>query len=150
MHLLARFTRHLRPIDTLIALFLVALTGVYAFAASTPLDWIEYLLFNACIIGAIVTVAAMASRSRAIQVAYDFYPTVMILLIFKEVHVLIQSMVRGDLDHVLIAIDRAIFGTDPTRWIARFASPPVTEILQIAYVSYYLLMIVLGVELYRR
>jgi membrane-associated phospholipid phosphatase len=66
------------------------------------------------------------------------------------VHVLIQSMQRGDLDHVFIAIDRALFGTDPTVWIMRFVTPVLTEVLQIAYVSYYALMLLVGIELYRR
>jgi membrane-associated phospholipid phosphatase len=43
-----------------------------------------------------------------------------------------------------------MFGVNPTEWMARFANPILTEILQVAYFSYYILFIVLGVELYRR
>ncbi len=150
MSVLERVTRHLRPIDALTILFLLCLSAAYVFAASTPLGWLAYFLVNAGIIAGVGAVAGMRSRSLTLQIAYDFYPVVMVLLVFKEVHILNQSMVRGDLDHIFIAVDRMIFGTDPTAWIMRFATPALTEILQIAYVSYYFLMLALGIELYRR
>jgi membrane-associated phospholipid phosphatase len=150
MNALRRFLRPLRPVDTLIALFLVAITAAYLFAANSPLEFLAYVALNAAIIAAVRAAAAAASRPKALQIIFDFYPVPMILLIFKEVHVLIQSMTRGDLDHALIAIDRALFGVDPTVWIMQFATPVLTEILQLAYVSYYVLMLLVGVELYRR
>ena len=145
-----RFTRHLRPIDTLIVAFLLGLSAVYLFAAPGPFTWLLLFGVNAAIIAGIAAAASMRARPKFLGIAYDFYPVVMILFVFKEVHVLIQSMVRADLDSVLIAVDRALFGADPTVWIMRFATPVLTEVLQIAYVSYYVLMLVLGIELYRR
>ncbi|MBE0557970.1 MAG: phosphatase PAP2 family protein [Proteobacteria bacterium] len=53
-----------------------------------------------------------------------------------------------DYDHLLIAIDHWLFGVNPTQWIYQFAHPVATEILQVAYFSYYLLFIALGVEVY--
>jgi membrane-associated phospholipid phosphatase len=60
--------------------------------------------------------------------------------------------IRGgrDYDQLLIAIDRNVFGTDPTEWLTRLATPSVTEVLQIGYTSFYVLFILLGWELYRR
>jgi membrane-associated phospholipid phosphatase len=55
-----------------------------------------------------------------------------------------------DYDWLFISIDRWIFGVNPTQWIMQFAYPALTEIFQIAYFSYYILFIMLGVELYRR
>ncbi len=56
----------------------------------------------------------------------------------------------ADYDDVLIAIDRWMFGVNPTEWLMRLANPPLTEILQIAYTLFYFLFIVVGYELYRR
>ena len=145
-----RFTRNLRPIDTLILFFLVCLSAAYAFTAASLGDWMAFFLLNAVIVAAVRAAASMQARPGAVQVAYDFYPVVMILVVFKEVHVLIQSMGRTDLDPVFIAIDRALFGLDPTVWIAQFATPILTEVLQFSYVSYYALMLGLGFELYAR
>jgi len=55
-----------------------------------------------------------------------------------------------DYDGLFIAVDKWLFGVNPTQWIMQFAHPILTEIFQIAYFSYYILFIILGVELYRR
>ena len=89
-------------------------------------------------------------QSNFLKGIYDWYPVPMIFFIFKEVHVIIQSQVRNDWDNTLIGIDRAIFGTDPTVWLTKFSSPLLTEILQIAYASYYIIMLAVGIELYLR
>src|SRR3970040_1614252 len=43
-----------------------------------------------------------------------------------------------------------MFGVDPTVWISQFGHPLLTHIAQIAYFSYYILLLVLGLEIYRR
>jgi membrane-associated phospholipid phosphatase len=55
-----------------------------------------------------------------------------------------------DYDWLLISIDHWLFGVNPTQWAAQFASPVLTEIFQIAYFSYYILFLMLGIELFRR
>ena len=101
----------------------------------------------------IISFLAFASTEpefRLLRFLHDWYPVAAIFLIFKEVYVVIQTVGRPDIDTALINLDRAIFGADPTVWISRFSLPVLTEILQIAYVSYYLLMITLAAELYLR
>jgi len=51
-------------------------------------------------------------------------------------------------DAWLIAADRWLFGVDPTVWLARIAHPLLTEVLQIAYASFYALPLVVAIELY--
>jgi membrane-associated phospholipid phosphatase len=55
-----------------------------------------------------------------------------------------------DYDWLFISIDRWMFCVNPTQWIAKYAHPLITEILQISYFSYYILFVMLGIELYRR
>ena len=101
----------------------------------------------------IISFLAFASTEpefRLLRFLHDWYPVAAIFLVFKEVYVVIQTIGRVDIDTALINLDRAIFGADPTVWISRFSLPVLTEILQIAYVSYYLLMITLAAELYLR
>ncbi|MBA4311886.1 MAG: hypothetical protein C0417_04555 [Chlorobiaceae bacterium] len=61
-----------------------------------------------------------------------------------------MAMGGKDWDSILINIDRAIFGGDPTVWLFQFSTPLVTEILQIAYTSYYFIMIAVAIGLYQR
>ncbi len=150
MDLFRSFLRVLRPVDAIIALFLTALSATQLLAGAPGSEVLAFAVLNATIIAGVRAVAAMRTRPQALQVAYDFYPVPTILVIFKEVHLLIQSMGRPDMDALLIAADRALLGVDPTVWIGRFATPVVTEILQLAYMSYYFLMLLVGIELYRR
>jgi membrane-associated phospholipid phosphatase len=153
MESLRSLLRLLRPVDALIAIFLVVLTMAHLLVGAPAAEVATFAVLNAAIIAIIAGVrsfVAMHPGARALRIVHDFYPVPTILLIFKEVHLLIQSLGRGDIDQALIAIDRAMFGTDPTVWIGRFATPVVTEILQLAYMSYYFLMLLVCIELYRR
>src|SRR5258708_34878264 len=94
-------------------------------------------------------VASTEPRLRILRFLHDWYPVPAIFLLFKEVYLIMQSG-RADIDQSLIAIDHWLFAVNPTIWILRFSSPVLTEILQLAYVSYYLLMITLAVELHLR
>ena len=55
-----------------------------------------------------------------------------------------------DYDNLFIAIDRWMFGTDPTHLLYKIATPLLTEILQIIYGMFYLLPIILGLVLLRK
>ncbi len=75
----------------------------------------------------------------------------LVFLSFKEIYFMLKPIHFGrDYDDVLIAIDRWIFGVDPTHWLMQFATPWLTEILQLAYTLFYVLFLLLGYELYRR
>ena len=143
---------HLRALDALVVLFLFGL-ALLSLATGNPGGGALILPgVNVAIAAAIFIVnrTAAAAENRLLRIVRDFYPVPMIFVIFKEVHIIIQSMGRSDYDAAFIAIDRWMFGADPTVWMARFAHPALTELMQISYTSYYFIMIVLGVELYRR
>jgi len=84
-----------------------------------------------------------------LKAIHNWYPVLTIFLVFKEMYIIIQSLARPDWDPLLIVIDHALFGAHPTVWLGAHASPAVTEILQIAYVSYYFIMLTVGIETFR-
>jgi membrane-associated phospholipid phosphatase len=143
--------KHLRSVDALIIVFISLMSVINFIVADTVVTALLFLLMNLAIAAIIVVLGRASARSenRALRITRNFYPVLMIFVVFKEVHVVNQTMRRADCDPVLIAIDRWIFGTDPTVWLSQFANPVLTEILQVSYASYYILMIVMGVELYR-
>ncbi len=149
--------KNLRPVDTLVVLFLALLTVFFPLTGGGGWDAVLLLAANAVMIAGIFAVAARHTISPGnctLSLMRNFYPVPMIFIAFKEVHLVIQSMQmtlqRGDFDPAFIAIDRWLFGADPTVWMSQFSHPVLTEVLQIAYTSYYFIMIALGVELYRR
>jgi membrane-associated phospholipid phosphatase len=142
-----RLFRSLRPVDALIAAFALLLDAIVLSAAGRIGDWAFLLGLNTLAVTGILAAARLAETNRIVRAVHDWYPVPVIFLVFKEMHVIIQSLARADWDPLLIRIDRALFGTDPTVWMGTHATPLFTEILQLAYVSYYFILLSVGVEL---
>ncbi len=76
-----------------------------------------------------------------------WYLPPMIFITFKQLYFMVHPIHPTDYDELLIQIDRWLLGTDPTQFLSRFSHPILTEILQIVYTSFYLLPIIVGVDL---
>jgi membrane-associated phospholipid phosphatase len=140
----------LRAVDALTIFFLVVLSVVIAAGSRAAEGTTVLLLLNAAACAAIILLSVGAEKSGVTRFLHDWYPVPAIFLVFKEIHEINGLLGIADRDPLLIAIDRAIFGVDPTVWIGRFASPPLTELLEIAYASYYFILLAVGVELFLR
>ncbi len=81
--------------------------------------------------------------------ARELYTILIGGFIYFEHHYLVPIVNPHDIDELLINIDRYLFmGNDPTVLLESFTLPVFTELLGIAYVSYYLLPTSLMVLLY--
>jgi membrane-associated phospholipid phosphatase len=144
----------LRPVDTLIILFGTMMCVICIAMAGKIGSWYLLVGGNAVMAGGIAVLALLNGRfpkSRAVKIVYNWYPVPLIFLIFKEVYVIIQSGGLSDHDPLLIAIDRFLFfGANPTDLLYHISFPLLTEVLQIAYVSYYFIMIAVAAELYMK
>ncbi len=146
-------SRWLHTSDVLLISFgaLLSLLNV-VFSASIP-NWWVMILINLGVSAAIVGLGALrhATKSRFIRLVHEWYIAPTVFFTFKEIYFMLAPIHHWrDYDNVLIAIDRWIFGVNPTEWLMRFANPALTEVLQIAYTSFYFLFFVVGYELYRR
>jgi len=146
-------TTYLNATDILVILFAVILSLInVAFSSRIPHWWLLVLINVAasvliCLLGYVRHITG----SKAIRLLHDWYVAPITFLSFKELYFMIKPIHLGqDYDDLLIAIDRWIFGVNPTEWIMQFANPYLTEILQIAYTSFYFLFLILGYDLYRR
>ncbi|MCX8050891.1 MAG: phosphatase PAP2 family protein [Chlorobi bacterium] len=110
------------------------------------------LVTNALLATAIIAIAWLAQvvEHRAVQLLRFFYVIPMVYPMYQQSQLLVPSLHPHDYDALLIAWDRALFGVDPTRWIAQFAHPLLTEYLQICYVSFYLLPIAVALSFFRQ
>lgn len=141
--------------DAITFLFIIFLTLIEVIFARTIQNWFFYLVLNASLCTFIILSARHVHTYREksndfIAAAHDWYLVPSILFIYTQASSINHSIHQRDYDDILIAADRFIFHTDPTQWIYQFAHPFVTEILQIAYSSYYLFFVALFFELYRR
>lgn len=135
--------------DLATIVFLIALSLLNALFATVVRAWLLLVGSNVLLIVLILFFAAKAknSSSRVVRYIRDWYPVPMILYVFKETWFMVHPIHPRDYDWLLINIDRWIFGTDPTRWLMTFAHPVITEILQISYACYYLILISVFFEL---
>jgi len=146
------FISYLSPADFVSIVFLLFLSVLNLIFHARVEEWFILTIINLATIIAIMFLArgAEEKKTQLLIGLHRWYCYLIIILIFKEIYRMVHPIHPTDYDQLLIAIDRWMFGVNPTQWIGQFAHPLLTEILQIAYFSYYILFIVLGVELYRR
>ena len=114
-----------------------------------------YLLVTANIIAVVLITLVVVKyesgsgqTSSILKILRFWYPVIMIVFIFKENYHMVHAINPYDVDPKLIKIDYMIFGINPTQWFYRFANPIVTEIMEIIYILYYLVIVIYGLELY--
>jgi membrane-associated phospholipid phosphatase len=144
-----RFLQTLTTSDLATIVFLIALCLLNALFATVVRAWLLLVGCNVLLVVLILFFASKAktSSSRVVRYIRDWYPVPMILYVFKETYLMVHPIHPQDFDWLLIDIDRWIFGTDPTHWLMGIAHPFVTEILQISYACYYIILLSVFFEL---
>lgn len=140
--------RVLRSVDALVICFTFILSLIILFFTNHRAEAMLLIGMNVLAGIGIILLAlnVKTSRSAILRACLDWYPVPAIFLIFKEIHEITLLLNSKDWDNILIAIDYGIFRTNPTVWLSQFSTPAVTEILQIAYTSYYFIMLAVGIE----
>lgn len=140
----------LKPVD-LLSLSLIALLSVVAVVFNRSLPSWGWLVARYSLLAlVIVSVAFYAFRSETGKLAFfvhAFLPVVIIPIIFDSLGDLIPQIWPRFLDDILIRIDHGLLGVNPTVWMERFIHPMLTNLLQLAYISYYFIPISLGIVL---
>ncbi|MEK6571117.1 MAG: phosphatase PAP2 family protein [Bacteroidota bacterium] len=142
----------LRAMDAvgLLALLLVSLTNLL-FSAQVP-QWGLLVLLNLVIAVLLLLLISSAAKSDAPLLTFlrDWYPVAMTLILFKELYLMVHPINPHDFDALFIAIDRWIFGVDPTRWLERWTHPLLTELMQFSYSMFYFLFLIAAGEYYKK
>ncbi|MBA3231451.1 MAG: phosphatase PAP2 family protein [Acidobacteria bacterium] len=98
----------------------------------------------------LVLLAALVLNARRLPTAHAWYPLAMPLLLFHEVAHLSFLFANDWRDHYVLAFEAWLFPEPPTVWLGRHATLLATEVLQIGYLSYYGMLVVVATVLYRR
>jgi membrane-associated phospholipid phosphatase len=140
--------RYWRMPDLISSVYLAGLILLVLAAREHITDW-RWLLARYAIL-LILQVGVAAGRDHGLpRIIAAFFPLVPVLGIYDSLR-FIPELNPGDRDDLLISIDRAILGGDPSRWLERISTPWLTDLLQVAYLVYYILPIVLLGILYGR
>jgi membrane-associated phospholipid phosphatase len=152
----------LTPGDKVVVAYLVVIALLILIFSYRIEFWGWLCVGHAVIIGLVVLLAkwdrplspsaslpVSPSLSRPVaSFVHGWYPVALIGITYKELTYLIPLIHPRDFDSALAAIDHRIFGMHPTVWLERFTWPPLTEVLQLTYSTYYFLPIILGVILW--
>ena len=130
-------------------IFLIGLNLIF-FGRVTA--WPVIILIDLIVVGIIFLLAYLAEtkKTKLLIGLHRFYSYPFVLFVFKEIYLMVRPIHPMDYDWLFISIDHWLFGVNPTQWAAQFAHPVLTEMFQIAYFSYYILFLMLGIELFRR
>ncbi|HXT25036.1 MAG TPA: phosphatase PAP2 family protein [Candidatus Eisenbacteria bacterium] len=105
--------------------------------------------------------AGIRSEQRALHVGATFsthfwrfwrhwYPHLFFLFCFEELAYLVHLVDPNWQDAKLIAFDHWVFGVHPSVWLEQFATPLRNDLFQLAYLTYFIYLLVLGGILYYR
>ena len=144
----------LRPLETLNFGTLAVLTALTLFLGERVPERGAILVRYAEMAAGLAVVAAAARREDGLpslaRIVLNFYPVAFVPLLYESLGPLIVAANPHSRDSLLIAIDRALFGGDPTVWLERYLSPLLTDLLFLAYLTYYFIAIALGAILWSR
>ena len=142
--------KKIAPVQGLTLFFLVCLIILaLIFHGRIPL-WRNLLLNYFILLGLLFAFKWSSDRKvmgRAGTSFHHFSPILFVVLIYESLGNLIQYL-QPDVDPWLLKIDLFLFGVEPTFWIQKWIVPRFTDILSLAYFSYYFIPIVLIAVLY--
>ncbi|MCC6346609.1 MAG: phosphatase PAP2 family protein [Nitrospirales bacterium] len=144
------FTRllSLRPGDVLTIAFSLFLLGLTAVShAKIPMSGNLLLIYASLLFFQIVLVFISGRNSFLLLTRDLLFPVLCVLIIFDTLGLIVHPINPHDWDYRLIRLDYLLFGGYPTVMVERLIHPVLTDILQVAYSTYYFLPVALGVTL---
>jgi membrane-associated phospholipid phosphatase len=86
-------------------------------------------------------------KHAAIGVLRDWGPLIAIMWLFQSLETYTGVIRQTSIDHVLYELDLAIFGTEPSVWLSRHATPLLTDYMALAYGLYFITPMILATML---
>ena len=142
--------KRIAPIQGLTFFFLIGLILLTIFFQGRIPLWRSLLLNYLILIGLLFALKLSSDRKVIGKVgtfSHQFSPILFVVLIYESLGKLIQYL-QPDIDPQLIQIDFIIFGVHPTLWMEQWIVPWFTDIMSLAYLSYYFIPVVLIAVLY--
>jgi membrane-associated phospholipid phosphatase len=109
-----------------------------------------HLLFNGSVIGLLLFLESKEGDSTILQILSAWYPIILYTFLYYQTGLINREIIPRFLDGSFIAVDRIIAGTFPLPFPrGLYGNPFVVELSHLSYLSYYLLVPVTGILLYR-
>ncbi len=137
-----------RPADTTTILFILFLLALALFFYNElPKPGYLVSLYIILLISQVVLIK-IENKGKTLKFIYNLgFPTICILLVFDSLEWIVHYVNPEDIDPILIKLDYLIFGNHPTIVLEKIMNPILTDLLQLAYSTYYFIPVSLGVIL---
>lgn len=106
------------------------------------------LLFHFITVIIVLFMAGLSPILPFLKFFRRWYLFAFLPLFFTALHYLIPHVHPGNIDSTLIKIDQFLTGTNPTVWFEKFYHPWITELLQLSYLTFYFLPLLILIPLY--
>ena len=111
--------------------------------------WAPWLLLGHLALGALL-VWEIKRPNRTSHFFRHWYAIVYVGLCYKEMALFIPAIRHSDSDRWLAALDFRLWHANPTIWLERVYSPPLTEYLQFAYTLFVPAVLMVAVFLWQQ
>lgn len=142
--------KRISPVQGLTLFFLGGLVLLtLLFKDQIPL-WRSLLFRYAIFIGLLFVLRLSSGRNvarKASSFLTTFSPILFVILIYESLGDLIQYL-QPDIDPTLAKVELLIFGVHPTLWMEKWIVPWFTDMMSLAYLSYYFIPVIFVVTLY--
>ncbi len=138
----------LRPADAATIIFVgLLLVITLVFNSAIPNRLLLILIYSALLIAQFMLLR-IKDKSKFLRYTYDLiFPLISILVLFDSLGWIVHYINPVDVDPRLIKIDYMLFNGHPTVMLEKIMNPFLTDVLQLAYSTYYFLPITLGLAL---
>jgi membrane-associated phospholipid phosphatase len=140
----------LRAADALTILFLLFLSVLtIIFWEEIPKAPFLMSIYVSLLVSQIIVIL-FQDHGRLSSILHDIiFPVACVLFIFDSLGWIVHYVHPEDVDFLLIRLDYLIFKAHPTVLLERITSPLLTDILQLAYTSYYFIPLIFAISLIR-
>jgi membrane-associated phospholipid phosphatase len=136
--------------DRIYVLSFVLVTPVLLVSPARVENTWKLAAWNVSCLALIGLLQVWARCSAVGRFLHDWYPLGMFVVCFEEVSRLSFLVRDGWQDHYILSVESSLLAVPPTVWLGRRGSWLVTEILEIGYFSYFVLLMIVGGVLYAR
>ncbi|MFP4369176.1 MAG: phosphatase PAP2 family protein [Candidatus Kapaibacterium sp.] len=145
----------IREVLKMTDVYTLAMLGFYTLLAILfyPLveSAMELIYLNISIAIGVISIATVEEKMNAGRIFTIFrriYIIPVIYLIYSQVQYYIPVINPHNYDKLLMDLDIALFGLNPTEWLHQFAHPILTEYLQFTYMLFFFMPLVHALELH--
>lgn len=138
----ARLVQMMRPVDWLVAGYQLAMAVAAVVFRDNIDSWATVSSRHLLALAVVVTVRGLAVKypRRWLVVLSEWYIGLALPLAYAWAGDFVHAVFPWKIDRTLHAVDLWMFGADPTDFLQRFARPWLTDLMQLSYCSFFLIL----------